>query len=323
VDLIRLGCEVPRDDIFFSSGGDIPNGQFFVQRILTSLNESALVIAILSHSYMERSFCLGEIGAAQLRRIAQTGDLYTLLVPPATYNDLEAVLHRTQPGQILDPQIIDRLLDRVASGLSRTPDAAARGVERDKFLSRAEPLVGAHEAQELINKKIRLMDLVFDRAMQVGVNYKMKLRVVFRNETGREIVVGKPGWFFEPDEVRLRPDLNSSVQLEVGGGWKLDQWGGENREVKVENNQAFRVWIGLDWDVSDNDFRRRHEMRRVGTLYLPVKTDGYAVDLKTKIWTAEPSGNLASRCQPFFLVCRVRLRAVSRLREAPPGRIGE
>jgi hypothetical protein len=180
VDLIRLGCDVPRGDIFFSSAhGDIPNGEFFVQRILTNLNQSQVFIGILSRAYMESKFCLGEIGAAQVRRIAGISNLYTLLVPPANFADLDAVLYGTQSGQILDGPVIDDLLDRIASGMPNAPGAAARGTERDKFLNSVRPLVGAQEARELV-KELPTLDLIFERDESAHITYKMKLRMALR-----------------------------------------------------------------------------------------------------------------------------------------------
>ncbi len=241
VDLIRLGCDVPKGDIFFSSAhGDIPNGEFFVQKILTKLNESEMFVALLSRAYMRSHFCLGEIGAAQVRGIAGVSSLYTLLVPPAGFADLHAVLYGTQSGPILEGRVIDELLDRIARRSANAPDAAARVAERDKFLTNAKPLVGIQEARELAGS-LSTLDLLFERAEKDTVNYKMKLRVVFRNETGaHDIVVNKPTWFAMPDEVQLRPDLNSSVQLETGGGWKHGQWASELSETVARNNQAFQ-----------------------------------------------------------------------------------
>jgi hypothetical protein len=283
VDLIRLGGDVPKNDIFFSSAqGDIPNGEFFVKTILTELENSDLCVALLSGSYMRSKFCLGEIGAAQVRRIAGISDLYTLLVPPATYADLDAVLYGTQSGRILEGHAIDELLDRVTKGAAKPLHAAARSAERDKFLSSAKDFVGAHEARELLHQ-ITTLDLLFDRDERDTIKYKMKLRIVFRNETGRDIVVKRPTWTAKPDELQVRPDWNSSLQVETGGGWKFEQWAGEASEAAIKNNQAFRIWIGLNWAFTDAELRQKHEQLAVGSLHLPVKINGYDVELEKKV----------------------------------------
>ena len=89
VSLLRLGVGVSHNDIFFSSShGNIPNGEFFVQKILTELGNSSLCISILSRPYLKSKFCLEEVGAAQVRRIGGIAGLFTLLVPPASFSEL-------------------------------------------------------------------------------------------------------------------------------------------------------------------------------------------------------------------------------------------
>ena len=50
-----------------------------------------------------------------------------------------------------------------------------------------------------------------------------------------------------------------------------------------ERTQAFRIWIGLTWAITDEAFRQRHEKLEVGTFHLPVTIDGYEVELAKKI----------------------------------------
>ncbi len=102
VDLLELGVGVPHGDIFCSSiSGSIPNGAFFVQHILKELATANLVVSVLSTSYFKRAFCLEEAGAGLVRQIAGNATYYSLLVPPASFPDLQAALYGLQSGSVL------------------------------------------------------------------------------------------------------------------------------------------------------------------------------------------------------------------------------
>ena len=51
----------------------------------------------------------------------------------------------------------------------------------------------------------------------------------------------------------------------------------------MRTDGAFRVWIGLDWAVTDDDLRRRNEARNLGTMTLPITIDGQKVELIKKL----------------------------------------
>jgi hypothetical protein len=154
--------------------------------------------------------------------------------------------------------------------------------ERDKFLARAKELVGLREAQDLV-QQLSTQDLFFSREERDDIAYKLKLRVYLRNETGVDIQVIKPTWSAAPDEVQVRPNLWSSVQVERGAGWRHNEWQGEVPEAVVRQSQTFRVWVGLNSSVPDDEFRQRHENLKVGTLRLPVRIIGFDVEFEKKI----------------------------------------
>jgi hypothetical protein len=283
VDLMRLGIGVSGSESFFSSApGSIPNGEFFVQRILTELNASDLIICIVSRAYLKSQFCLAEVGAAQVRRMNGTGDLYTLLVPPTSFTELSAVLYGTQSGDILNSKCLDELHDRIVHKLERRAHTATWNEQRDKFMDKAKKWVERTLARDLV-ERLTTQDLFFERAERDDITYKLKLRVYIRNETGFNIHVTKPAWIASPDEVQVRPTLTSSVQVEGGGGWHNDEWQGESEQADVGQGQTFRIWVGLNWAVNDNELRRRHENLRVGTVCIPIRINGIAIDFTKKI----------------------------------------
>src|SRR4051794_18155350 len=104
VDLLQLGIGINRNDLFFSSyAGSIPNGEYFVERILGELNRAGFVIAILSKAYFKSQFCVAEAGAALARKEQGQTAFYSLVVPPEQLTDLGGVLYARQTGYVTNP----------------------------------------------------------------------------------------------------------------------------------------------------------------------------------------------------------------------------
>ena len=102
--LLKLGCDLPRERIFCSSmPGTIKNGEAFVKQIFEELKNSDLFITLLSPNFLRSEFCLAELGAARLRQLTQKTPfpLFTLIVPPTDYGDLlKGVLLGAQSGRV-------------------------------------------------------------------------------------------------------------------------------------------------------------------------------------------------------------------------------
>jgi hypothetical protein len=102
--------------------------------------------------------------------------------------------------------------------------------------------------------------------------YKLKLRLVLRNDCKLSLDVRKPRWLRPDDnDLHIQSPLASSFNLErmemTGGRWEP-----ETEEVHVRPGQRFRVWIGID----DNrctyaDLKARIQNRtELGTLEFPI-----------------------------------------------------
>jgi hypothetical protein len=283
VNLLQLGMGVPHRQIFCSStSGTIPVGTFFVQNILTALHDSELVIALLSLSYFDSQFCLAEAGAAQVKQIAAQRQkpvpppkFYLLLIPPAGFTDLQGALHGVQAGVLNVPADLDNLRDRVAAGGG--PATAVWNTQRDSFLRTIAPLL----ERELASRKLAIQDLWIERvsATNTGTTYKAKLRIVFTNGSTSTIQVSSPTWAPTAGVHVQRPEC-ARIQLEGPKGWQNNDWLGEATSVAVPPGKSFRIWLGLDPSVSEKEMRRRHEVRNLGTLTLPLSVAGYNVPLQ-------------------------------------------
>ncbi|MET9632189.1 toll/interleukin-1 receptor domain-containing protein [Lentzea sp. NPDC006480] len=117
-DALRLGG-VPADRIFYSSqrGSGIPSGEDVRSYLHRSLTESALVVELLTKTFLTRPMCLMELGGAWALRTPT----YPLVVPPLTRDEAVGAIGNVQMS-VLDPdgdvdEIFDELQDRVSSDL--------------------------------------------------------------------------------------------------------------------------------------------------------------------------------------------------------------
>ncbi|OXM87055.1 toll/interleukin-1 receptor domain-containing protein [Paenibacillus rigui] len=85
IDLLVMGLKVDREEIYYTSGGDIPTGVNFPEHIKTNINSAELVIMMLTDNYMDSDFCLNEMGAAW----ANNQNIYPIVIPPASYKLLD------------------------------------------------------------------------------------------------------------------------------------------------------------------------------------------------------------------------------------------
>lgn len=112
IDLLVMGLKVDRDEIYYTSGGDIPTGVNFPEHIKDNINSSQLVILILTDNYMDSHFCLNEMGAAW----ANNQSIYPIIIPPSSYNllDRSALRGVTNFLMVNDANDLAKLRDEMA-----------------------------------------------------------------------------------------------------------------------------------------------------------------------------------------------------------------
>jgi hypothetical protein len=152
VDLLQLGVGVLHDQLFYSSAkGTIPNGEFFVQNVITELNSADLVIVLLSKAYFRSHFCLAESGAALARKTAKQTDFFSLIIPPASFSDLDGILHGVQSGSILERPVLGELKERIQKTMTTSfPSAQKWDEKRDEFLILAHQIVSLYQLKEAL-----------------------------------------------------------------------------------------------------------------------------------------------------------------------------
>jgi hypothetical protein len=116
----------------------------------------------------------------------------------------------------------------------------------------------------------------FERNDAPTIHYKRKLRVVLRNESGKEVLVRPAKWETGTGDIAVQPLREHPWQLEGTGGWENGSWGAERfgEAVHVPPGRVLQTWVGLHPSADEVDVRRRHETRRLGTLIIPSNTEG-------------------------------------------------
>ena len=277
VDLLQLGIGISRDLIFFSSyPGSIPNGEYFVGQILRELNEAQLVIAILSTAYLESQFCVAEVGAALARREQSKASFYSLVVPPEKLSELGGVLYARQTGYLTDLTALDQLRSVIQDQYKQVFDDSTWGNRSREFVEHAARLV-RHRTAESLAKRLILRTMEIDRAPASAseITYKLKLRVILRNDTGETLRVGPVTWKSGNDRMRLQtPPLSPlPLQVETDLGWQ----DAESATMQVPDAREFRTWIGMKDNNSDKEFLNRHVEKRLGELIVPLDFSGETV----------------------------------------------
>ena len=132
-DLLQLGCNLDYDKIFCTSieGADIRTGEDFVQWIEENLDDSDLVILLVTANYLNSKFCLAEMGAAW----ALEKNVFPIVTPDQE-RDIGAVMTRTQTAD-LDSSGLDDLRDQIIEHHTSAGQSTGRwSSKKEEFLNR-------------------------------------------------------------------------------------------------------------------------------------------------------------------------------------------
>jgi hypothetical protein len=278
VDLLRLGIGVDHPDIFYSSQkGSIPNGEFFVQNIISELNAADFVIALLSRSYFASHFCLAEAGAALSRKAAGSCQFFSLVIPPARFSDLQGMLHGVQSGSLQDRPALGELKDRIQPNLptvTKLPGSNIWDQKREDFLEMVAKAVLLYEAQEVLHKiTVNNYQWKYEPGtaeQRVYVNYK--IRINLKNGSSVPISIESAEW--DSGKAGIRPFGSSPQQLK----WRLKEGDQEVSSLAVPSGAVFRTWIGIATGIHEPECLMRSAARETGTMHLHLKINDHLLD---------------------------------------------
>jgi hypothetical protein len=123
-----------------------------------------------------------------------------------------------------------------------------------------------------------------------ALTFKRKIRIVLRNDTGKEIVVETPDWAADARDLAIQPSGHglgaaSKIRLEdkQSGGWKQDKWLQEADRLIVPPDHYFEVWVGLSHQYTYETLQRHAREGRIGTLVFLVTVEGREKEVRIPI----------------------------------------
>jgi hypothetical protein len=121
--VLRLGLEIPTDDIFCTSleGMDIRNGEDFRRAIQSAISGAKVILLIITPNYQASEVCLNEMGAAW----ASSRRVIPLAVAPITYKSVGVLMEPLQIARISDGAALSTLKDQIVSELGLTTTKTA------------------------------------------------------------------------------------------------------------------------------------------------------------------------------------------------------
>lgn len=161
-DVLRLGCGLDADQIFYTSGADtgIPSGLDLLHHVRERVAEAGLVIAVITPTFQSRPVCIAEMGAAWSR----TGKLFPIAVPGMGRVDLEGVLSGVVVRYLDDSAALDELHKTVGDVVGEHSGAPTWGQYKAKWLAS----VAAYVAELTVPAIVRASDLDAARTELAG-----------------------------------------------------------------------------------------------------------------------------------------------------------
>ena len=276
IELLQLGAAVPHSDIFYSKD-DIPNGSYFVQTILSALGGADMILSILSRSYFESEFCLAEAGGGLMRRVAGTGRFYSLVVPPVTFGELGGALYGMQSGRILASKSLSELRDVVIQGITNPPGTSTWNERQAEFLKKAAEIIARKEDLDLLTRIVLEDVSPIQRDNTPTIIFKTKVRIILKNDTGKDLEIGPITWDQTGDMVPLQAPI-SPMKLRLKGANEP-----EVHVLPVPAGRSLSTWIGVASHVTDEEVLRRCATRKLGGMKFAVAIGGQKVDREIRL----------------------------------------
>jgi hypothetical protein len=141
---------------------------------------------------------------------------------------------------------------------------------------KGHPATNITSSAMALAKHFVVQDVYFERNDDPNIVYKRKLRIVVRNESGKGVIVKPAKWETSTGDIAVQPLREHPWRLEGSGGWENGSWGPERlgEAVHVAPGRVLQTWVGLLPSADEDEVRRRHETRRLGTLVILFSMDG-------------------------------------------------
>jgi len=154
MDLFQTQFNLTRQNFFNTSDFQLELGGNWIEEIKTAMQESTLVLPIITPNYLDSHFCLCELGAAWVKDT----QLFPIIVPPLTHRALDATPYRAWKQSVtLDSEEgMTRLYDAFVKNKIGTDPSVTRFLKRVRtFLSQTlEPFIEAMKKKEVVTSEL-------------------------------------------------------------------------------------------------------------------------------------------------------------------------
>lgn len=261
--VIRLGCEVPKERIFYSSGEDtgVPSGHTLNEYIRSQTEMVALVVAIISPTFQTRPFCVAELGAAW----SQVGKLFPIAVPGLQRTDMQGVLTGLAVRYLSDSAALDELHDHVCNLLGTQPGAKTWGRYKNQWLASVD---------EYAQRLPRLREIIpedYDRAVADLQGTRDALREAEATIREQKVKLERLASAKSADEV-------TEIMLPKGERERFDALLTKARDAfrKVPVQVGDAMWYRLSFrEMPGPDSSRFHEVLDAGWLRAGPNHEGF------------------------------------------------
>jgi hypothetical protein len=146
--ILVLGCEVPKNKIFYSSrvSTGVPSGQDLNSFVQKQVADAAIVIAILTPTYQTRPYCIAELGAAWSR----IGHLFPVAVSGMQRSDLQGVLQGLVVRYLDDSAALDELHETVCTAVGSNPGVSNWNTYKAEWMAEVGDLVASLDQPRVI-----------------------------------------------------------------------------------------------------------------------------------------------------------------------------
>lgn len=131
MDILQNQFDLSRSDFFLSSDEQLTYGGDWLEEIRNGVEESTIILPIITPNYLESQFCLCELGASWVNKQA----IIPVVIPPLNYTALSDTPYRTNLQSITLSSVEDlsRLAQAIVDRGLKAPNMVRFGTRAKEF----------------------------------------------------------------------------------------------------------------------------------------------------------------------------------------------
>ncbi|MCA1011396.1 toll/interleukin-1 receptor domain-containing protein [Halobacillus halophilus] len=152
MDLLQTQFGLTRDDFFMTSDEEFEAGENWINVIRNAVEESVIILPILTPNFLDSQFCLCELGASWVSQKA----LFPIIVPPLDHRALDGTPYRSWSQSIVlqDERNFMQVAEQMKKKISKDFNSVRYQSRVKSFIDETlKPFVRLMEGREVISKE--------------------------------------------------------------------------------------------------------------------------------------------------------------------------